>query len=217
MPTPTGNENLGAAITLGESICWDETHGYNRYPGTRELNPDTDCSYFVGYCLANSGFNVNPNWYTGSMITDLQNYPGFTEHIYDPTMGFTFQHGDICVYDEDGGAAGHTFFIGENLYGYTGTYWRTATSNRAVLPICKVEAAGTHNHSEQGDQDNGYGAHTEVWVHAYSGSPVYQVDNGQGLHWPVWHIFRWMQAPPPPMMHELIISRFIRKRRNQLP
>lgn len=214
MPTPTGNENLGAAITLAESICWDETVGYVM---GADMNPNTDCSGLIGYVLSLNGFNVPRRWNTTSMIPTLQNYPGFTEHIYDPTMGFTFKHGDIVVYDEGGGSYGHTFFIGENLYGYTGTDWHTASSNRAVLPICKVEAAGTHNHPETGDQDNGYGAHTEVWVHAYSGSPVYQVDNGQGLHWPVWHIFRWMQAPPPPLMHELIISRFIRKRRNQLP
>lgn len=215
MPTPTGNENLAAALAMAQSICWDERVGYIM---GADMNPNTDCSGLIGYVLSQNGFNVNRRWDTTNMIRDLQQYPGFTEYIYDPTQGFTFRHGDIVVYDEGGGDYGHTFFIGENVYGYTGTDWRSATSSKSTLSICKIEAAGTHLHPETGDQDNGHGAHTEVWIHAYSGSPVNQVDNGQGLHWPVWHIFRWQQGPTPgPSMLDILLTRWLRKRRNQLP
>lgn len=215
MPTPTGNENLAAALAMAQSICWDERVGYIM---GADMNPNTDCSGLIGYVLSQNGFNVNRRWDTTNMIRDLQQYPGFTEYIYDPTQGFTFRHGDIVVYDEGGGDFGHTFFIGENVYGYTGTDWRTATSSKSTLSICKIEAAGKHLHPETGDQDNGHGAHTEVWIHAYSGSPVYQVDNNQGLHWPVWHIFRWQQGPTPgPSMLDILLTRWLRKRRNQLP
>ena len=191
-------ENLPGALQTGINICFDETHGYNRYAGTRELNPDTDCSYFVGYCLAQNGFNVNPGWYTGSMITDLSNYTGFAHYIWDSS--FVWQHGDIAVYDEGGGAYGHTFFYAENVTGYVNGYQGASSCDGTIgnCAVAKIEASNNRGHPEPGDQDNGNGCHPEVWVHTFSGLPVYQVDNGQGMHWPVWHVFRWGGTPPPP-------------------
>ena len=196
-------ENLSGALATGQQICWDETHGYYLRDGSGQgcMNPDVDCSYFVGYCLQQNGFSVSPSWYTGSMITTLSNYQGFTHYIW--SSGFVWQHGDIAVYDEGGGAYGHTFFYAENVMGYVnGRYGWDSSSCDGTLGLCataKIEAAGKHNHPETGDQDNGYGAHTEVWVHTFSGDPVYQVDHhdGQGLHWPTWHIFRWAAGPGP--------------------
>lgn len=189
MPTPTGNENINGALITGQNICWDETHGYNRFQGTRELNPDVDCSYFVGYCLSQNGFNVSPGWYTGSMITDLSNYQGFAHYIWDSS--FIWQNGDIAVYDEGGGAHGHTFFYAENILGYTSQTDPTIIT----LARARIEASGSRGHyinndpnyPVPGDQDNGYGVHDEVWVHPFS--------DPDASH--VWHIFRWNGATPP--------------------
>ena len=182
-------EDLTRALQVGQRICWDETHGYHMRTGDGqgELNPDVDCSYFVGYCLQQGGFNVSPSWNTGSMITTLRNYAGFTEYTWHP--GFQLQHGDILVYDEGGLDRGHTFFYVEDIYGYTsyGYNWDTASPHKEVLHTAIMEAAGKHNHPEIGDQDNGYGAHTEVWIHAYSDPSTSHT----------WYVYRWQAAPGP--------------------
>lgn len=199
-------ENLTGALALGYSLCWDESIGYlwgSDYPNTADI----DCSNFIGYCLAQNGFNVNPRWTTGSMITTLLNYTGFSHFIFDGDVT-TLRHGDILVYDEPSTNEGHTFFYVENFYGYTGTDWHTATNSKAVLPRGRMEASGVHNHPETGDQDNGYGAHTEVWVHPWGFS-----SDGH-----TWHVFRWHDSPTPPTTDDdfIILSRWIKKRRSQL-
>lgn len=194
-------ENLGGALLLAQSICWDETHGYNRNPGSRELNPDTDCSYFIGYCLAQNGFNVNPNWYTGSMITDLQAYPGFTDYIWSPS--FQWQNGDIAVYDQ--APDGHAFFYAENVRGYTGNTWQTCTSQTAILSRARIEASSNRGNTAPGDQDNGLGAHTEVWVH-----PFWEPDPQY-----TWHVFRWQNSPTPPLTLEQQITIYSARRRKK--
>ena len=191
MPTPTGNEDLTGALTQAQTFAWDESIGYNMY-GTRQFNPNCDCSSFVSNCLYLNGFNVIQFGNTQDIINQLQNYQGFTEYIY--SSGFQWQHGDIAVYDDGGsGAAGHTFFYAENVWGYSDSNWRTASAaRRSTLSKARIEASGTHGHPENGDQDNGHGAHTEVWVHNFYFDP--------GAH--VWHIFRWQAAPgpiPPPI------------------
>lgn len=196
-------ENLSGALLLAQAICWDESHGYNRNPGSRELNPDTDCSYFIGYCLAQNGFNVNPNWYTGSMITDLQAYPGFTEYIW--STSFQWQNGDIAVYDEGGGAHGHAFFYSENVRGYLGTDGDTCDGSTGNLLRARIEASNDRGHSQPGDQDNGYGAHSEVWVHAYS--------DPSSNH--TWHVFRWQDSPVPPLTLEQQITIYSARRRKK--
>ena len=175
-------ENLAGALTLAQQICWDETHGYVM---GANMNPDTDCSGFIGYCLANNGFNVNPRWDTTTMIPALQAYTGFTEFIY--SSGFTWQHGDIAVYDEGGGANGHTFFYAENVNGYLSNDPVNGNGNTGLLTRARIEASSDRGRPQSGDQDNGYGMHPEVWVHPFSFF--------EGGH--VWHIFRWTGPTPP--------------------
>lgn len=193
------SENLLTALQVGQRLCWNESIGYflrGSVPGVNDgsLNPDVDCSYFVGYCLQQGGFNVSPSWYTGSMITTLRNYSGFTEHIYYP--GMQLKNGDIFVWDDGtgGGSGGHTFFYCEYIYGYLDAYYGDATGTRkGILNQAKMEAAGTHGHGwpETGDQDNGHGAHTEVWIHNWDIPDMSKT----------WHVFRWHDTPgpvPPP-------------------
>ena len=193
-------EDLSGALTLAQQICWNETVGYTM---GGDMNPDTDCSGLVGYCLSQNGFSVNRRWDTGTMITALQNYPGFTEYIY--SSGFQWQHGDIAVYDEGGGRYGHTFFYAENVLGYTDNTGRTNTTG--LLSTARIEASSSrtsgysyadgdpgtipgdvNNPNTTGDYPrNGVGAYWEVWVHPFSFS--------EGGH--VWHIFRWQAGPGP--------------------
>jgi len=201
-------ENINGALITGQQICWDETHGYNRYPGTRELNPDVDCSYFVGYCLQQNGFNVNPNWYTGSMITDLSAYQGFSHYIWTPS--FQWRHGDIAVYDEGGGPDGHTFFYAENVLGYSSNDPVNGDGTTSLLSRARIEASNNRGRSEPGDQDNGHGMHPEVWVHPFSFS-----DGGH-----TWHIFRWDAGPGPGPMpltfeQQIVLYSTLRRRKDE--
>lgn len=205
---PTGNEDLIGALTYGQSICWNESVGYSQT--TRLMNPNVDCSSFIWYCLYNNGFDVGQSpWYTGDMDTRLIN-AGFTEIPYDSS--YTPVNGDILMYHEVDPLDptqynGHTFFYGENYLGYVGTDWQIATGTTGILAQCKIEASGTHNHPEDGDQDNGFGAHTEVWVHAYN-SLTYGNHN--------WRVFRWGQTPPTPTgsIPAWLIQKIQKKRRN---
>lgn len=175
-------EDLVGALRTAQQICWDETHGYVM---GADMNPDTDCSGFIGYALSQNGFNVNRRWSTTSMIPALQQYPGFTEYIY--SSGFQWQHGDIAVYDEGGGANGHTFFYAENVIGYLSNDPTNGNGNTGLIARARIEASSDRGRPQTGDQDNGHGMHPEVWVHPFSFS--------EGGH--VWHIFRWQGAVPP--------------------
>lgn len=175
-------EDLAGALRTAQLICWDETHGYVM---GADMNPDTDCSGFIGYALSQNGFNVNRRWTTTSMIPALQQYPGFTEYIY--SSGFQWQHGDIAVYDEGGGANGHTFFYAENVTGYLSNDPVNGNGNTGLIARARIEASSDRGRPQTGDQDNGHGMHPEVWVHPFSFS--------EGGH--IWHIFRWHGAVPP--------------------
>lgn len=207
MPNPTGHENMAGALLTGQGICWNENHGYylRNGSGKGELNPDVDCSYFVGYCLQQNGFNVSPSWYTGSMITDLSNYAGFQHFMYD--LSFTPMNGDIFVYDEGGGASGHTFFVAENVNGY-----ESQTSTNVVnLPLARVEASSSRGHIDPdtnepipGDQANTSGVHDEVWVHPFGMSTT------ELTH--TWHVFRWQGGTPPQPSNRSFIVKKNRKK-----
>lgn len=209
MPTPTGNEDLIGALSLAQSICWDESHGYTM---GADMNPDTDCSGLIGYCLSNNGFNVPRRWDTNGMInTYLNNYQGFTEYIWDSS--FVWQHGDIAVWDEYNPNTqrhdGHTFFYAEQVTGYVSNDYTNGDGTTGVLMRARIEASSDRGRPQAGDQDNGYGMHPEVWVHPFSFS--------QNNH--VWHIFRWQGATPPiPISNvkNVILSRWIRRKRYQL-
>lgn len=208
MPTPTGNEDLNGALILGQSICWDETHGYTM---GADMNPDTDCSGFIGYCLSHNGFNVPQRWDTSTMIPTLSSYQGFSHTIYDSSMQLV--HGDILVWDEYDPDTqrhnGHTFFYAENVTGYIGTSWQTATGQTGLLTRARIEASDDRGHPQNGDQDNGFGCHPEVWVHPFS----FNYSDGH-----TWHLFRWQGATPPPsnLYNMSILSRWIRRRKNML-
>lgn len=175
-------EDLRGALTLAQQICWDESHGYVM---GADMDPDTDCSGFIGYCLSQNGFNVPRRWNTTSMIPTLRSYSGFTEFIW--SSSFQWQDGDIAVYDEGGGANGHTFFYAENVMGYLDNDSVNGGSSRGLLARARIEASSDRGRPQTGDQDNGHGMHPEVWVHPFSFS-----DGGH-----TWHIFRWNAGPGP--------------------
>lgn len=186
-------EDLAGAISQAMQICFDETHGYKM---GATMNPDTDCSGLIGYCLANNGFNVNARWDTGGMITALSNYAGFTHYIW--SSSFILQHGDIVVYDEGGGEHGHAFIYATGIYGYTATYddeLNPCGSSQGYLRQARIEASSSRGHYYPGtrdpipgDQANANGCHSEVWVHAYA-----PPSSGH-----TWHVFRWYDSPTPP-------------------
>ena len=197
-------ENLLGALNTAMQICWDETHGYTI---GGNMNPDTDCSGLVWYALYNNGFNVGSTRFDTTSEGRILRDAGFTEYVYTPS--FTPQHGDIFMYDEGGGANGHTFFYAENVYGYTDSTGRS--NSKGVLQHAKIEASSSresgyqypndpntqpgdvNNPDQPGDYPrNGVGAYWEVWVHAYS-SLVY------GSH--TWYVYRWGGTPPPPPPH----------------
>ena len=179
--------SISAAVAVGVQYCFDETHGYVM---GANFNPDTDCSGFIWQCLHDCSFNVGSYRFDTTNMGRILIAAGFTEYVYTPN--FIPQHGDIFMYDEGGGANGHTFFYAENVRGYVNGYqgWESCDDTIGVCSQAKVEAAGTHNHPESGDQDNGHGAHTEVWSHTYS-SLTY------GSH--RWLVYRYGGGPEPPI------------------
>ena len=186
---PTGFEDLNGALRSAQQYAWDESIGYH-IGGT--FNPDTDCSGFVWRCLADNMFDVGTSRFDTTNEAAVLVNAGFTQLRWGVDTNIA-EHGDIFMYDEGGGANGHTFFICKNVWGYKNGNlgWENCNGVLAILPIAKIEASGTHNHPEAGDQDNGLGAHTEVWVHSYAGSdPTY------GSH--QWYVFRWGATPPTP-------------------
>lgn len=176
----TGNEDLQGALSLGESICWDETHGYIM---GADMNPDTDCSGFICYCLSQNGFNIYRRLDTSGMITALPAY-GFQDIIYIDESTTPTVHGDILCYDEGAGENGHCFFVVENTRGYTSLNDPTIIN----IPKARVEASSDRGNPQTGDQANSDGVHGEVWVHPYS-----PPSSGH-----TWHIFRWPDGPTPP-------------------
>lgn len=187
---PTGNENLLGALISALIWCWDESIGYH-IGGT--FNPDTDCSGFIWRALHENGFDVGASRFDTTTEYNILVNAGFTPYVWGVDIN-TPQHGDIFMYDEGGGANGHTFFYAENVRGYINGYqgWENCDGTIGVCQRVKIEASGVHDHPEAGDQDNGNGAHTEVWVHSYAGSdPTY------GNH--TWYVFRWGSTPPGPI------------------
>lgn len=186
---PTGNEDLNAALAQAQRICWDESIGYEL---NHNFDPDCDCSAFVWRCLHDNGFDVGSSRFSTLNEAQVLTNAGFTQYVWgvDTT---TPEHGDIFMYDEGGGANGHTFFIANNVWGYKNGHlgWENCNGVIAQLSQAKIEAAGSHHHPEHGDQDNGLGAHTEVWVHSFANG-----DPTTGSH--TWYIFRWGSSPPVP-------------------
>ena len=201
MPT----NDINAAVNFAMQICWDEDVGYSQ--NTRYLNPNVDCSALVYYSLQAGGFTmpVSSPWDTSNMIGYLRQM-GFTEYTYD--TNFQLQHGDICVHRETG--HGHATFIAENVLAYTANCnnypFSTMTNyppTTGIVPLAKVEAVSTRGNTQNGDQPNNLGAHTEVYVHAFEGlSSSY-----------TWYVFRWGGAPGPTPVGDACAIFFRRRKR----
>lgn len=193
------------AVIQAMAYCWDETHGYQM---GGDMNPDTDCSGLIWQALHDTGFSVGGSRFDTSNMGSVLISAGFTEYSY--TSGFTPQHGDIFMYNEyvsPGVYNGHAFFYAESVSGYSNGYlgWENCDDTIGLLASAKVEASGTHNHPEAGDQDNGLGAHTEVWVHSYS-SLTY------GTH--LWKVYRYGGAPAPGPFDDILFLKKIIDRNN---
>lgn len=171
--------NIRDCLTEAERICWDESIGYTWGGWTDAMG--YDCARFVWRCLYAAGFPVASTPFAGTSAMETY-LPSIGFQMLNPAdPNFTPKDGDIFEYtdyDPQGQAtAGHTFFYFENVIGYVnGQDWRTCDSTTGLLTSARVEASGIHNHPEPGDQDNGHGAHTEVWIHAYNSlGPAYRV------------------------------------------
>lgn len=180
------SNSIADAVQFAVNICNDETHGYNKNYGHRELNPDTDCSGLVYFALQAGGFSVPSYvWSTADMMDYLRNM-GFTEYIYRPSTYNQYipVHGDICVHREETERRGHALFYAEEVLGFPTKYDGT----RSIIPRARVEAV-KDNDGEPGDsQSVRDGAYDEVWVH-----------NWDGLYGSyTWHVFRWGGEPPTP-------------------
>lgn len=180
------SNDINLAVQFAVDICNNESHGYNKNPGSRELNPDTDCSGLVYYSLQAGGFSVPSSvWYTGNMMGYLRNM-GFVEYIFSPSQysQYTPQHGDICVHREEQQNRGHALFYAENVLGFPTKY----SSSRSTIARARVEAVKDNNGSPGDSQSVSGGAYDEVWVH-----------NWDGLYGSyTWHVFRWNGSPTPP-------------------
>lgn len=199
---PTGNENLLGALISALIWCWDESIGYHR---GATFNPDTDCSGFVWRALHENGFDVGHSRFDTTNEYNILVNAGFTPYVWGVDIN-TPQHGDIFMYDEGGGANGHTFFYAENVRGYKNGYLGYSNCNGeiAVCPKVRIEASSSRGHYYPGtkdpipgDQPNDLGCHGEVWVHSYGGNtPV----DDWGPH--TWYVFRWGGDPPGPIPPE---------------
>ena len=163
------SNNLSAAISQAQSICWDETIGY-RLGGMALSSADgVDCSGLIGRCLSDAGGFNYPTYHVGTInmkqpLIDA----GFTIiPVNDLTwLDQNIQSGDIVVLNHLDMTGGHTFFYMENIRAYTDASADTDTIGNVAR--AKVEASSDRGHSTDGDhRKNGTGAYWEVWCHAF--------------------------------------------------
>ena len=181
------------ALTLAQSICWDEGYGYRHGGHAASHSDGVDCGGLVFHCLNAAGYSVSDTSPGTSNMGSLLTGIGFTEYAYDSS--FQLQHGDIVVmnhHDTDPDKSkGHTFFYCENVLHYTDSTGRT--NYTSSTGSCKVEASSSrtsgysyadgdpgtqpgdvNNPAGSGDYPrNGVGAYWEVWCHSYYGAPNY--------------------------------------------
>ena len=155
------------------------------------FNPDTDCSGFVWQCLYDNGFNVGGSRFDTSSMGAVLEAAEFTKYTY--TSSFQLQHGDILMWDEPDPDnppyhKGHTFFYGENCYGYTSSDFTYGDGTTGTNAQARIEASSNRNRPAPGDQDNGYGMHPEVWSHPWS----FDYTDGH-----TWYVYRYHGAPAP--------------------
>ena len=192
--------DINDAIVSAINYAFDETIGYTK-GGT--FNPDTDCSGFVWKCLYDNGFNVGGSRFDTSNMGTVLEAAGFTKYTY--SSGFVLQHGDILMWDEYDPDLqqhnGHTFFYGENCYGYVSSDFTNGDGTTGTNAQARIEASSNRGHPEDGDQDNGHGMHPEVWSHPFS----FNYSDGH-----TWYVYRYGGSPQPtPDILQLLIMKKI--------
>ncbi len=161
------SNDLAAAISQAQSICWDESIGY-RLGGMALSSADgVDCSGLIGRCLSDAGGFNYPSYHVGTInMKQALIDAGFTI-IPVTTVLDTPIDGDIVVMNHLDLTGGHTFFYKENIQAYTDSSADTDTVG--LVQYAKVEASSDRGHSADGDsRKNGTGAYWEVWCHAFS-------------------------------------------------
>lgn len=161
--------DMNTALSLAQSICWDEGYGYRLGGHATSHSDGVDCGGLVFHCLHQAGYNVADTSPGVSNMPSILTGIGFVGTQYSGNVS-DLQHGDIItmVHYNSGGqvTAGHTCFICENINAYTD--YTANSDHTAVVPICKVEASSDRGHSGNGDsRKNGTGAYWEVWVHEF--------------------------------------------------
>lgn len=180
--------DIYAALREAQRMAWDETIGYT-FGG--DGNPDSagyDCSAFVIRCLYRAGFNVPATRVgTGVMGPQVLIPAGFQEIQY--VEGMQMEDGDIMVMNTSG--AGHTYFYAKNVYGYLDiANWDQITNTKGICQEAKIEASSSRGTAPgSGDNDNGLGAHTEVWVHRTDSSHLHN-----GYTAAECKVYRWPNA-----------------------
>ena len=180
--------DINDAIVSAINYAFDESIGYTM-GGT--FNPDTDCSGFVWQCLYDNGFNVGGSRFDTSSMGAVLEAAEFTKYTY--SSGFQLQHGDILMWDEYDPILqqhnGHTFFYGENCYGYTSSDFTNGDGTTGINAQARIEASSDRGRPSPGDQDNGHGMHPEVWSHPWT----FNYSDGH-----TWYVYRYHGTPVPP-------------------
>ena len=160
---------MDTALSLAQSICWDEGYGYREGGHCASYADGTDCGGLVFHCLNAAGYNVSDTSPGVRYMNGILSGIGFNVFQYSGNLS-DLMHGDIItMVHYEGGVvvAGHTTFICNNILAYTDP---SANSDAiAVIPLAKVEGSSTRGHTTQGDhRRNGTGAYWEVWCHAFN-------------------------------------------------
>lgn len=179
--------DINDAIVSAINYAFDETIGYTMGGA---FNPDTDCSGFVWQCLYDNGFNVGGSRFDTSSMGAVLEAAEFTKYTY--SSGFQLQHGDILMWDEYDPILqqhnGHTFFYGENCFGYTSSDFTYGDGTTGTNAQARIEASSNRGRPAPGDQDNGHGMHPEVWSHPWT----FNYADGH-----TWYVYRYHGAPAP--------------------
>lgn len=161
--------NMQQALSLAQQICWDEGYGYRIGGHAASYADGVDCGGLIFHCLNAAGYSVadtSPGVHNmPAILTSI----GFVGTQYSGNVS-DLKHGDIITMVHYSGGqvtAGHTCFIARDIPAYIHGDWGWSLCDGVVgnCSLAKVEASDVHNHPEDGDQDNGHGAHTEVWCH----------------------------------------------------
>ena len=183
--------DMSIALSLAESICWDEGYGYRLGGHASSYADGCDCGGLVFHCLNAAGYNVADTSPGTHNMPSILSGIGFVGFQYTGNLS-DLKDGDIITMNTTG--HGHTCFIGENRTGYTDPNANSTATG--VLPLMKIEASSSRGHTAQGDsQKNGTGAYWEVWCHAFNN--VYDPDTYSPSEVWVWRDPNYTPGPTP--------------------